>query len=433
MKIKEIQNKRKELISTSGSAAKYAGTVLYWAAISALVGAVCGGIGAGFARILGLVTAIREDNGWMIGFLPAAGVVIVFLYRICGIKDDKGTNLVIASIRAREQDKDSHLQLRTAPLIFAGTVLTHMFGGSAGREGAALQIGGSVGAGMGKLFRMKEKSVKTVTICGMAAVFSALFGTPVTAAIFSMEVISVGVMYYSAFLPAIISSLIAAWIARLCGCAPTAFKLPSVPTADPWLFIRVLILAAIAAVASILFTTVMHTVGHAAAKWMKNPYLRVAVGGCVIIVLSLAEKSGDYNGAGGYIIARAVEQGKAVPWAFALKIVFTAVTLGCGFKGGEIVPAFFAGATLGCAVGPLLGLDPGFSAAVGLIALFCGVVNCPLASLVLSVELFGSDALIYFAPVCAVSYVLSGYFGLYSSQHIVYSKLTNEYVDKNVK
>ena len=416
----------------AGSALKYCWTAALWTAAALVIGGICGGIGAGFAKLLQLVTGLRESNGWMIYLLPAAGVVIVGLYRACRMNEDKGTNLVIKSIRAAESDKEAHITILTAPLIFAGTVLTHMFGGSAGREGAALQIGGSVGAWIGKVMRMGEKTVKTFTICGMAAVFSALFGTPVTAAIFSMEVVSVGIMYYSAFLPAIISSLFAAWISRLCGCAPTAFALTSAPQATVWLYVRIALLAAATAAVSIVFIAAMHATGHLAAKWIKNPYLRAAVGGALIIGLTLIVGNGDYNGAGGEIIAQAIEQGKAAPWAFALKIVFTAITLGFGFKGGEIVPAFFCGATFGCAVGPLLGLDPGFSAAVGLIALFCGVVNCPLASLILSAELFGADTLLLFAPVCAVSYVMSGYFGLYSSQNIVYSKLKNEYINKKV-
>ena len=183
---------------------------------------------------------------------------------------------------------------------------------------------------------------------------------------------------------------------------------------------------------SILFCQGLHRTERLAEKYLKNPWLRAVVGGCIVIVLTKLVGTGDYNGAGMDVIERAVA-GEASGWAWVLKLLFTAVTIGLGFKGGEVVPSFFVGATFGCVAGSLLGLPPGFAAAVGLVAVFCGAVNCPIASVILSIELFGSGGLLYFAMACAVSYLLSGYCGLYSSQTILYSKLRAEFINVHAK
>ena len=164
-------------------------------------------------------------------------------------------------------------------------------------------------------------------------------------------------------------------------------------------------------------------------KWVKNDILRPVVGGLAIVALTALCRTQDYNGAGMDVIASAIEQGTAVPWAFLMKLLFTAVTLGAGFKGGEVVPSFFVGATFACAAGPLLGIPAGFAAAVGLVSVFCGAVNCPISSIFLAVELFGSEGLCYYAAACVLSYVFSGYSGLYSSQRILYDKLKARYIN----
>ena len=177
----------------------------------------------------------------------------------------------------------------------------------------------------------------------------------------------------------------------------------------------------------------MHATEHFLAKKIPNGYLRIFLGGAAVVALTLLVGTGDYNGAGMDVIQRALEQGRAAPAAFLWKLVFTAITIGCGFKGGEVVPTFFIGATLGCVLGPVLGMPAGFAAAIALVAMFCGAVNCPIASIILSVELFGSSNLIYFALACGISYMLSGYFGLYSSQKIIYSKTRAEYINRYAK
>ena len=403
---------------------RYAKTFIKWLICSAIIGITCGAVGTAFHYSVEYVTQFRSGHSWIIFLLPAAGLLIVFLYRAGGIKHDKGTNLVIGSIRNPEYN----VPFRMAPLIFITTVITHLFGGSAGREGAALQIGGRLGASIGKLIKMDDNDKHIMTLCGMSAVFAALFGTPVTAALFSVEVISIGILYYSALVPCILSATISYAITEKFHITPTYFILNQVPEMSLATGIRVIILSVAAAVLSILFCMSMQVIGKTFKKYLKNQYLRILVGGVLLVLLTLAVRCNDYNGAGMNIIEQAIH-GTAKPEAFILKLLFTCITIGCGFRGGEIVPSFFIGATFGCTLGGWIGLDPGFGAAMGLVCLFCGVVNCPLASLVLSIELFGASGILLFAIGCSVSYMLSGYYSLYSEQKIIYSKLRPHYVN----
>ena len=403
---------------------RYAKTFIKWLICSAIIGITCGAVGTAFHYSVEYVTQFRSGHSWIIFLLPAAGLLIVFLYRAGGIKHDKGTNLVIGSIRNPEYN----VPFRMAPLIFITTVITHLFGGSAGREGAALQIGGSLGASIGKLIKMDDNDKHIMTLCGMSAVFAALFGTPVTAALFSVEVISIGILYYSALVPCILSATISYAITEKFHITPTYFILNQVPEMSLATGIRVIILSVAAAVLSILFCMSMQVIGKTFKKYLKNQYLRILVGGVLLVPLTLIVRCNDYNGAGMNIIEQAIH-GTAKPEAFILKLLFTCITIGCGFRGGEIVPSFFIGATFGCTLGGWIGLDPGFGAAMGLVCLFCGVVNCPLASLVLSIELFGASGILLFAIGCSVSYMLSGYYSLYSEQKIIYSKLRPHYVN----
>lgn len=402
---------------------RYIKTFFKWLICAIIVGATCGAVGSAFHYSVEFVTDFRESHKWIILFLPLAGLLIVFLYRVSGIRHDKGTNLVIGSIRSPED----RIPFKVAPLIFVATVITHLFGGSAGREGAALQIGGGIGASIGKLLHLDEEDKHIIILCGMSAVFAALFGTPVTAALFSMEVISIGVLYYSAIVPCILSATIAFAITERFSITPTAFVLHQVPDMNLITGVKVIILAVCCAVLSILFIMAMQLCTKLFAK-IKNQYLRVFVGGVLLVILSLMVHNTRYNGAGMSVITSAIH-GEALPYDFIIKLIFTCITLACGFRGGEIVPSFFIGSTFGCIIGELLGLDPGFGAAMGLVCFFCGVVNCPLTSLVLSIELFGSGGILYFAIGSAVSYMLSGYYSLYNEQKIIYSKLRPHYVN----
>lgn len=407
------------------SAWNYAFTFLKWGVIAGVTGLIGGVTGTLFHKSVEVATGFRTEHDFILWLLPLGGVAIVFLYRFLKISD--GTNEVIDSIRT-----DGKVAPALAPLIFIGTVITHLLGGSAGREGAALQIGGSIGSMTGRIFRLDEKDMRLVTLCGMSAVFSALFGTPLTAVFFALEVVSVGVIYYSGLIPCIVASLAAFQISLLAGVEPVRFSNVLIPGISFPIIIRVIGLAAVCAGTSIVFCTVLKRTHALMGKIIKNEYLRILAGGIIIVLLTFLIRTRDYNGAGMGIITSAIG-GSARPEAFLLKIIFTAITIGAGYKGGEIVPTFFIGATLGCIVGGFFGIGAGFGAAIGMIALFCGVVNCPVASIILSVEIFGANGLVLFAIATAVSYMLSGYYGLYSTQKIMYSKLKAEFINVHAK
>ena len=403
----------------------YAIALTKWMILAVLVGGCGGVIGALFHIGVEEATLLREHRPWLLYLLPVAGLLITALYRLTGVYG-VGTNVVLESVHEGKK-----IPFPLLPAIFFGTILTHLCGGSAGREGAALQMGGHIGRYVGKLLRFDDKDKRLATLCGMSALFSALFGTPLTAAVFALEVISVGVLYYAAFVPCIVSALVAYGVSLTFGVHPTRFTI-AVPAVDAMVLVRTAVLAVLCALVSILFCETLHRTEHLACC-VKNPYLRAVVGGCVIIAATMALGTTAYNGAGMEVITKAVEQGQAQPWDFALKMLFTAVTIGCGFKGGEVVPTLFVGSTFGCAIAPLLGLPAGFSGAIGMVAVFCGAVNCPMASIILSIELFGAEGLSCFALACAIGYVLSGYRGLYSSQTILYSKLKAEFINVRAK
>ena len=398
---------------------------LRWLLLSCSLGLAIGLVGAAFYHSIRIVTALRLSHPALLLLLPAAGAGIVLLYRVCGMENDRGTNLVLVAARQAEP-----MHLRTAPLIFLSTVLTHLAGGSAGREGAALQLGGSIGAATGRALRLDDRDRRMLVMCGMSAAFSALFGTPITAAIFSMEVVSVGILHYSAFVPCLFSALSALELAKLLGVHGEHFLVTGIPAVSPLSIAQCVAMGLLCALLSILFCTAMHAAPHLYERVTKKPVIRAVLGGALLILLTFLVGGQDYNGAGSHIIERALD-GDARPEAFLLKILFTAVTLGAGFRGGEIVPVLFTGATFGCVAGPLLGLSPSFGGALAMTGLFCGATNCPIASLLLSFELFGGQSLPLFALCCAVSYMMSGYSGLYGEQKILYSKFRVERFNNN--
>lgn len=398
----------------------YLTVLLKWGVLAILIGAVSGLVGACFHHAVDWAGEQFHTYDRLLYLLPVAGLAIVALYHAAGVRKDRGTNLVLKALHSGEM-----VPPRVAPLIFVGTVLTHLCGGSSGREGAALQIGAGVAACFSRLFKLGEKDVRLCTMCGMTALFSAVFGTPVTAALFSMEVFTVGVMRYTALYPCLLSSLTAWQVSSLLGGKAVRFVLLDAPEANLLAMAKVAALAVLCALVSILFLSAMHGAKHLFRRCFKNHYLRVAVGGILVIAVTLLLGERTYNGAGMDVVTAAVA-GQAVPWAFLVKILLTALTIESGFKGGEIVPTFFIGATFGCTVGPLLGLSPAFAAAIGLVAMFCAVVNCPMASLLLAVELFGGEGLLLFALGCGVSYLMSGYYTLYAEQRIVHSKVGTE-------
>ena len=386
-----------------------------WIFLALCIGIAAGFGGAFFSISIHFLTQLRLNNPFLVWFLPLGGVAIIFLYQICGIKKPQGTDLVIGAIRSPEP-----VPLLMAPLIFIGSCLTHLFGGSAGREGAALQIGGSLGYQAGKVFKLDEKDLHLATMCGMAACFSALFGTPVTAAIFVMEIVTVGSMYYSALVPCTVAAITGKIIAGFLGIAPTSFKVSAPPPFGIVSLLQIALLAAACAGISFLFCFVMHQAGSLYEKFFSNPYLRILMGSFFILLLMLIFGT-NYMGIGENILMLAFS-GKTPSEAFLLKLIFTAVTLGAGFKGGEIVPVFFVGATFGNFFGGLIGLDPSFAAAIGFLCVFCGVTNCPITTLLLSLEVFGEKGILFYFFAIGISYMLSGNSKIYKNQKILYAK-----------
>jgi len=397
----------------------YLVTFLKWGLFGLLMGIWGGLLGAGFHHALHFVTHLRAEHTWLIFLLPLGGLLSVAIYRLFRQQKNRGTNQIIDAVLKGEE-----VSPLVAPTIFLATATTHLFGGSAGREGAALQLGGATASLLSKIFKLKEQDRKVLIMSGMSAVFAGLFGTPLTAALFCMEFESVGTLFSPALLPCYIAAFSAAKISGLLGVHAETFLLETataVTLGNVW---RFLVLAVLVALVGILMCWVFHKAEHLAAHAIKNPWIRIAAGGALVMGLTLLVGDHRYNGAG-MDMALGAAAGNADWFDFIMKMLFTAITLAAGFKGGEIVPTFCIGATFGCVVGGLLGLDAGLCAALGLIGLFCSATNSPFASIVLSIEMFGGANLHLFALVCVVCFVLSGHSGLYASQIIEFPKATN--------
>jgi H+/Cl- antiporter ClcA len=402
---------------------RFLAVFIKWLALGTLIGLIVGFVGCCFAHVLSYVNTLRGNYPWLVLGLPFGGLLIVLLYRACRNTSDKGTNTIVASIQS-----STEIPFKMAPLIFLSTTVTHLFGGSAGREGAALQLGGSIGKRLGRLLKLNENSQRTMIMCGMSAGFSALFGTPMAAAVFSMEVVSVGVMHYSAFVPCVVASMTAHFLAQWFHVPPEVFPVTDIPGITPASFGSIIVFAAVIAFTSILFCVLLHKTEYLYEKYIKNQYLRIFIAGLLVVGLAAALGTGDYLGSGMGIIEHIFHHGQATPWyGFLLKMLFTALTLGAGFKGGEIVPSFTIGAALGSVCSAILGLPMELVAACGMVGLFCGVTNSPITSLLIAFELFGLEGMPYYLTTVAVSFMLSGYHSLYHKQRISYSKTETHY------
>lgn len=398
-----------------------------WIFLAIITGLIVGGSSSAFAGCVREATAFRNSHLWIFMLLPISGVLIVFMYRKMG-RDDRGTNQVLSTIKSKDD-----VPLRSAPLIFVSTILTHLTGGSAGREGAAIQFGGSIGNQIGRIIKLDEADHHVIIMCGMSAAFAAVFGTPMAAAVFAMEVVSVGVMYYTALLPCVIASLIASKFAAGIGVHPELFHVTQIPELTVENGIKMAIIAAGCGLLSILFCIALKWTAIFYDRFLKNPYIRVVVAALVVIIITMILNTRDYMGAGSDLISRAIENGQARPLDFFWKLILTAITMRAGFRGGEIVPSFCIGATFGCVAGSIFGISPSIAAACGMVALFCGVTNCPITSMLIAFELFGFSGVSYYLIAIAISYALSGYYSLYKDQTIVYSKYKAEYINKKAR
>ena len=391
-------------------------TFLKWGLFGLLMGALGGLLGAGFHHALHFVTHLRGEYNWLIFLLPVGGLLSVGIYTIFRQRSNRGTNEVIDAVLS-----GGDVSAKVAPTIFLATALTHLFGGSAGREGAALQIGGSTATLISRGLRLGSRDRRVLIMSGMSAVFAGLFGTPLTATLFCMEFVSVGTLFSPALLPCYVSAFTASKVSGLLGVHAEGLLLETVTAVTLGNVWKFLILAVLVSLVGILMCWVFHKAEHLAQHHIPNVWIRIVVGGVLIMGLTLLVGDHRYNGAG-MDMALGAAQGNANWFDFIMKMLFTAITLAAGFKGGEIVPTFCIGATFGCVVGGLLGLDAGLCGALGLIGLFCCATNSPFASIILSIEMFGGANLHLFALVCVICFVLSGQGGLYSSQMQIFRK-----------
>ena len=404
---------------------KYLHWFCKWCFLGVLMGIIGGLLGAVFHHALHFVTHLRLEHTWLVLLLPVGGLLSVAWYRLLKLKKNRGTNEIIDAVLDGEE-----LKPQIAPGIFGAAMLTHLFGGSAGREGAALQLGGSAASWLSKLLGLKRQSRRVLIMAGMSAVFAGLFGTPLTAALFCMEFESVGTIFSPALLPCYIAAFTASSLSHLLGVHAEGYPLDTAAALSLGNLWAYLLLAVLISLLGIAMVHIFHGAEHLAAHHVKNPWLRIAAGGAIIAAMTYLVGDHRFNGAGMDMALEAVA-GHADWYSFLLKLIFTAVTLAAGFKGGEIVPTFCIGATFGCVVGGILGLDAGICGALGLIGLFCCATNSPLASIVLSIEMFGGANLHLFALVCVICFVLSGNTGLYASQIHAFDKASEMIPTRN--
>ncbi|MBR6548980.1 MAG: chloride channel protein [Clostridia bacterium] len=385
-------------------------TVVKWLTVSITLGAVCGLLGGLFGIAISFVTKTRIDNSWLIYLLPLAGVATVGIYKLLGV-ETLGTNQIFDMSRTGKK-----VSFWLAPAVFVCSVLSHLFGASVGKEGAALQLGGSVSGMVGSLFRIGEQEQKTLTICGMAALFSAAFGTPIGACVFSLEVLTIGSYSFRAFAPALLSSVTAHITATAIGAHGESFAISVVPSVSLLNILIVVLLGIVGGIISAVFCYFLRKGSAMAQKLIPNSYVRVFCGGAFIAIAVALMGKYDYNGSGIGVIENIFHGHTVGMEALIFKLIFTVICVSVGYKGGEIVPTLFMGAALGCALSLALGFPVAFGAAIGMVAMFCGATNCPLATIVIAVELFGGQGFVFFGVAIAAASVASGKISLYHSQ-----------------
>ena len=394
-----------------------------WTAISIVMGTVCGLIGTAFGYGVIYAQRLFKTHSFMLYLMPVAGVLIVLLHQMFHELGNRGTNLILESISS-----DERIPMATLPCIFISTILSQAVGASAGKEGAALQIGGCIGNYFGDVFHMDERDKKVMIMSGMSGCFGAIFGTPLAAAMFGIEVISIGVAYYAALVPCVFASFIGAQISGALGLHGESFLILHIPKFSLVPALYTVGLGLTCALLSVCFCILLHETQHLYKNKIGNVYVRILVAAGLSIALALIFGR-DYCGAGFNLVEKAVD-GESAYLGFLLKMIFTAVALGGGFKGGEIVPTLAVGASFGCTFGLLTGFEPSLCAAAGMLATFVGVTTCPIATMFLGFELFGFEAMPYFAVAVAISFTLSGYYGLYSGQKFTYSKTKAEFINR---
>lgn len=411
--------------------------LIRWTTLVLPIAIVTGSAIALFLYLLNLAIHFRFQHTWLLYLLPVAGIAIYFIYQLIGKNSEKGNNLIIEQIH----QPGGGIPKRMAPIILLTTVITHLFGGSAGREGTAVQIGGSIAGMFGRWFKLNETDTRIMLTAGIAAGFGAVFGTPLTGAIFALEVLTIGRIRYTALFPALAASLIADITVSAWGIHHTAYHIDKIVRStyflSAYLHIDILligkvIIAAIAfGLASYLFSVMVIEIKALLGKMIRIKWLIPVLGGIIIIGLTYINGKQDYLSLGvdpqypgAITIPSAFHTGGADTWSWLWKTIYTTTTLASGFKGGEVTPLFYIGATLGNTLSQLLDAPVSLFAALGFIAVFAGATNTPLACTFMGIELFGGEYALLFAIACFTSYFFSGHSGIYAAQNISVPKFS---------
>ncbi len=390
---------------------------LKWIVISTIVGSLTGSVAAFFLKSLEIAATLRNDSPWLLFLLPFGGAFVSFLYSKYGKNSSKGNNLIIDKINTSEDN----IPLRMAPLVFLGTFITHLFGGSAGREGTGVQIGSSLAEGVGRLLKLDKIDTKIILMCGISSGFGSVFGTPLAGTIFGLEVAALGTMNYTGLIPCFISAFVGNLITEVLGINHSHYKILQIPDITSSAVFKVILAAILFGLISKVFSELTHKLKEVFSSSFKNASIKSFVGGIIIIAFTYIIGTRDYLGLSLPLINDSFT-GHVSIFAFLSKIIFTSFTLGTGFQGGEVTPLFVIGSTFGNALSNMLNISPSFLAALGLIGVFAGATNSPITSFVLGLEMFGASGMEYMFMTCAISYLFSGHSGIYTSQKIGISK-----------
>jgi H+/Cl- antiporter ClcA len=392
--------------------------VAKWSTLAVLVAGLAGSASALFLFALDWATQTRDANRWLIWGLPLAGFSVGWLYLTFGQHVEAGNNLLIDEIH----DPQKVVPLRMAPFVLGGTVISHLFGASVGREGTAVQMGGALADQLTHFFKLNASDRRTVLMAGVSAGFASVFGTPLAGAVFALEVLAIGRMRLDALLPCVIAAVVADQVGLLWGVQHTLYSVGGVPPMTAWLLVAMLIAGVLFGVTGKWFADATHALSDLMKKHIAYAPLRPLLGGALIAAVVMWGNLDRYIGLGIPVMQEAFVHSLA-PTDFLGKLVFTIASLGSGFKGGEVTPLFYIGATLGNTLAPLLDVPFALLAAVGFVAVFAGAANTPVASTLMAMELFGAEIGVFAALACVMSYVCSGHSGIYRAQRVVHRKI----------
>ena len=387
--------------------------LIKWIFWGSIIGVVVGSTSALLLNTNDFLTKVREKNPFVIFFLPLGGIIIGYMYQYHGNNSRKGNDLVIEHIHHGQ----GRIPLRMGPIVFLSTFITVLFGGSTGREGAAIQMGASISEAVNRLFKIDKVDRQILIMSGISGGFGSAFGAPITGTIFGMEIISIGKTKYEAFVPCFVSSFVGYLVTETWGVDHEHHIIKSIPELTTATVLKIILVSIIFGLVSVLYSQLRHGIKIFSEKHLKNLMIRAMLGGIVIIALTYIIGSRDYLGRGLPMVDKAFE-GTIPPFAFLYKLVFTAITIGTGFRGGEVIPLFFIGATLGNTLSPFFNLPASFLAALGLIAVFSGASNAPISCFLFSMEHFEGKGMIYFFMACLISFIFSGHHGIYAAQKI---------------